>query len=128
MRSACADSFSMNQFSLSRAVVVVPLAVSFQVIVGDGVEVVEPCACTRNWGSVGLAGGIAVGFRQAGRARIFVSVIGPVMTLVPPLVLSQVWLSGMGSVAPTNRLKMVLAPAVVLSSVAGSGGVVSALE
>jgi hypothetical protein len=80
---------------------------------------------------VGSAGGIAVGFRQ--RARIG-KLIGPVeLVIIVPGggevgLLSQVWLTGVGRVAPVKRLKRVVEPFESCKSVAGSGGVLTASE
>jgi hypothetical protein len=67
----------MNQFPLSRAVLVLPEAVSFQVIEAAAVWVVAPFAITMNWGSGADAGGMSVGFRQGAMP---VSVVSSVPT------------------------------------------------
>src|SRR5919202_5563004 len=133
MRSVCATSTPFacvtNHSSCRRAVVVLPEAVSCQVMEGAAVWVVESLAVTMNWGSVLVDGGIGVGFRQG---TALTTVICPLITVSPGcvdvFVLSQVWFVGVGKVAPTNRLKRVVPPVELLNRVAGSGGVVLALE
>src|SRR5262245_38440081 len=123
----------MNQFPCRRAVVVLPEAVSFQVIVEAAVSVVEFCAFTMNSGSVAEASGMSVGSRQ-GALGIYVTswVEGLTLGYSPggkeAVELSQVRLVGAGTAAPTNRLKMLVPPDVLLMRVAGTGGVVLASE
>ena len=125
MRSACAVApfdWVMNQFPCRRAVVVVPEAVSFKVMLEAAVSVVASCAFTMNWGSVAEACGISVGFRQG---TLAISVTSSVETCISgyspggkmgvggtvgATELSQVRLSGAGTVAPTNRLKRLVPP------------------
>src|ERR687886_15270 len=110
MRSVCTQevdpfSWTMNQFPLNRAVAVICDAVSTQVIVDALVWVVAPFARMANLGSVLLAGGIGVGFKQG---IALITVTFPLITVSPGcvdvFVLSQVWFVGEGKVAPTNRL------------------------
>ena len=56
----------MNQFPLSRAVMVVPEAASCQVIEDVVLLSVPPFSCTTNWGSVPVAGGIGGGVQAGG--------------------------------------------------------------
>ena len=73
-----------------------------------------------------MAGGMAVGFRQRGKDPG--RVLPPTMVTPAgmPAELSHVWSTGVGRVAPTNRLKRSVAPFVLLRSVAGSVLVVRA--
>jgi hypothetical protein len=129
MLSVCAASdpfaWMTNQFPLTRAVVV-PSAVSSHVIDGVVLLVVPPFSCTTNWGSVLLAGVMAVGFRQSEGGAVMV----PLRTVSPGGMeesLSHVSSNGMGKVAPTNRLKRLEAPFAPLISVDAAGAVVWAL-
>ena len=72
MLNVCASvavppAWTTNQFPLSRAVMVALAAASCQVIEDVVLLSVPPFCCTTNWGSVLVAGGTAVGFRQGGR-------------------------------------------------------------
>src|SRR5262249_8796763 len=138
MRSDCAVApfdWVMNQFPCRRAVVVLPEAVSFQVMVEAAVSVVESFAFTMNWGSVAEACGMSVGCRHGtlgsgvvASVETFTSGYSPggkagVGGTVGATELSHDRLSGVGAVAPMNRLKRLFDVSELAARVVRSGGV-----
>src|SRR5262245_13058936 len=93
------------------------------------VVAVASFAFTRNWGSVADGAGIEVRFRQGALDRKRITLEEPRLVNSGRMAeLSHFRFSGVGTVAPTNRLNRLVPPLELLNRVAGSGGVVLASE